>query len=158
MVYNGSINSLEQQIKTYSSMLLKIAFTYVKNTSDAEDIVQEVFVKILEKEPNFTNKDHEKAWLIRSTINMAKNYLSSSRFRMNLPLMEDLSYLPEEESGLLEEVMDLPEKYRIVIHLYYYEGYSTKEIASTLGKRSSTIRTQLERGRNLLKKELKGEL
>lgn len=101
--------------------------------------MQEVFVKILEKEPNFTNKDHEKAWLIRSTINMAKNYLNSSRFRMNLPLIEDLSYLPKEESGLLEEVMDLPEKYRIVIHLYYYEGYSTKEIASTLGKRSSTI-------------------
>ncbi|ROR27248.1 RNA polymerase sigma-70 factor (ECF subfamily) [Mobilisporobacter senegalensis] len=157
MVYNGAINPLEQLIKTYSNMLLKIAFTYVKNTADAEDIVQDVFVKVFEKNPDFTSEEHRKAWLIRSTINKAKNYLSSSIFRKNVPLDEELSYLPKEESSVLGAVMNLPAKYRLVIHLYYYEGYSAEEIALTLGKRSSTIRTQLQRGRALLKQELKGE-
>ena len=135
----------------YSRSLHRLAFTYLKNTQDAEDVAQEVFLKYLKSAPEFQNVEHEKAWLIRVTINRCKNLLKSRWWRSRRPLPDDLSYLMEEESGLIQWVMALDEKYRLPIHLHYYEGYAIKEIARILGEKPATIGTRLARGRELLR-------
>lgn len=143
-------------VNTYSRMLLRIAFTYMKNTSDSEDIVQDVFLSLYANPPKFANTEHEKAWLIRCTINRCKNQLNSYWFRNTQPLDENLSFFPEEESAVLLAVMKLPEKYRTVLHLHYGEGYSIEEIAGILMKKPATVGTWLARGRAKLKTALKG--
>jgi RNA polymerase sigma factor (sigma-70 family) len=152
----GTDEFIQHVLDKYSKMLIKLAFTYVKNTADAEDIAQDVFVSLLKKGSGFDNEEHEKAWLIRVTINKSKNYLKSSWNRLKVPLEEDISYMQEEESEVLVTVLNLPPKYRTVIHLYYYEDYSINEIAEILHKKPATIGTWLARGRNLLKSELIG--
>ena len=147
---------LFELIDEYSNMLLKLAFTYLKNTYDAEDVVQDVFLKLFEKNPKFDNKEHAKFWLIRVTINKCKNILKSSWFKKTTALDENLSYIPKEEIGIIDEVLKLPPKYKAVIHLYYYEDYSIEQIAKILSRKPSTIGTQLERGRALLKKSIQG--
>ncbi len=149
-------DNIEKIINKYSKMLLRIAYTYMKNTYDSEEIVQEVYIRLLTKKPRFSSGEHEKAWLIKVTINISLNYLKAT-YRKNIVLDNNISYLSEEESELLSPVLCLPDKYRIIIHLFYYEGYSIKEIAGILNVPSSTVGTRLERGRNSLKKVLKGE-
>lgn len=140
----------------YSRTLIKIAFTYMKNTADAEDIVQEVYISLMRRGSGFDSDEHEKAWLIRVTINKCKNRLKSAWYHKNVPLDEEISYLPEEESEVLAAVLSLPAKYRSVIHLFYYENYSMQEISEILRKSSGTIGTWLSRGRKLLKTKLEG--
>ncbi len=152
----GTDEYIQQILNKYSKMLIKLAFTYVKNTADAEDIVQDVFVSLIKKGSGFENEEHEKAWLIRVTINNCKNQLKSSWNKRTVPLSEEVSYMPEEDSGVLVMVLKLPDKYRTVIHLHYYEDYSIKEIAEILRKNPATIGTWLARGRNLLKSQLIG--
>lgn len=152
----GTDEFIQHVLEKYSTMLIKLAFTYVKNTADAEDIAQDVFVSLIKKESGFDSEEHEKAWLIRVTINKCKNYLKSSWNKLKVPLEEDISYMQEEESEILVTVLKLPPKYRTVIHLFYYEEYSINEIAEILQKKPATIGTWLARGRNLLKSELIG--
>ncbi|MGB4658573.1 MAG: sigma-70 family RNA polymerase sigma factor [Mobilitalea sp.] len=152
----GTNEYIQQVLEKYSTMLIKLAFTYLKNIADAEDVTQDVFVSLMRREKGFHSDDHEKAWLLRVTINKCKNQLKSARNRLNVPLEDDISYFPEEQSEVLHIVTDLPEKYRTVIHLYYYEEYSINEIAKMLAKRPATIGTWLARGRNLLKNKLVG--
>ncbi len=152
----GTDAYIERLLENYSAMLIKLAFTYVKNTPDAEDIVQDVFVSLMNRGKNFENEEHEKAWLLRVTINKCKNHLKASRNRLQVPLGEDIGYLPKEESDIMITVLELPEKYRAVIHLFYYEGYSINEIARLLAKRPATIGTWLSRGRDLLRTKLAG--
>ncbi len=158
-MYNSSdINEeIQQLLETYSKMIISIAYTYVKNMADAEDISQEVFVNLMTHKVNFVDSEHQKAYIIRTTINHCKNHLNSSQFKKTIPLEENLSYMPHEESGLLDVVTKLPTKYHSVIHLYYYENYSIKEIAKILHKHPATVGTLLARGRKLLKKQLEGE-
>ena len=141
-------------LQKYSSMVLRIAFSNVKNLQDAQDIAQEVFISVLTKRPQFDSEEHEKAWLIRVTINRCKNHVKSFWNRHTEGLSEDLSYLPEEETGVMQAVLALPQNYRNVIH--YYEGYSINEIAELLHKKPATVGTWLARGRAALKKSLKG--
>jgi RNA polymerase sigma-70 factor (ECF subfamily) len=141
-------------IEKYSDMLIRISFTYMKNFSDAEDIAQEVFLKLMEKEPEFQNEEHEKAWLIRAVINCSKNRLKSSWFRKTLPLLEDRYEFTPKETEVMEEVLKLPAKYKSVIYLFYYEGYSISEIAGMLKQKESTVGSQLHRARGLLKSRL----
>ncbi|MBP1755471.1 MAG: polymerase, sigma-24 subunit, subfamily [Firmicutes bacterium] len=140
----------------YSKTLIKIAFSYMKNTADAEDIVQEVYISLMRRGSGFESDEHEKAWLIRVTINKCKNRLKSAWYHKSVPLDEEISYLPEEESEVLSEVLSLPAKYRSVIHLFYYENYSIQEISEILRKSTGTIGTWLSRGRKLLKTKLEG--
>jgi RNA polymerase sigma-70 factor (ECF subfamily) len=147
---------IEQTVSKYSQNIIRIAFTYVKNITDAEDIMQDTFLSFMQHNPVFESEEHEKAWFIRVVINKSKDYIKSGWFKNKVPLTEDLSYLPEEENGVLEEVMKLDEKYRIPIHLFYYEGYSVNEIAGIMQTKSSTIKTWLSRGRNILKNKLGG--
>jgi len=152
----GTNEYIQQVLDKYSTILIKLAFTYLKNIADAEDVTQDVFVSLMKREKGFDNEEHEKAWLLRVTINKCKNHLKSAWNRLNVPLEEDISYLSEEQSEVLHIVSDLPEKYRTVIHLFYYEEYSINEIAKILARRPATIGTWLARGRNLLKIKLVG--
>lgn len=150
---NGFVQSA---VHKYSQTVAKTAFSYLKNTTDAEDITQEVFLTLMQKRPEFENQEHLKAWLIRVAINKCKNYLKSSWFRKRKPMPEEIPYLPQEQNELLSTVLTLDVKYRLPIHLYYYEGYSIKEIAEILGKNASTIGTRLARGRKALKNMIGG--
>lgn len=152
----GTNEYIQDVLNKYSDMLIKLAFTYVKNLADAEDITQEVFISLMKNGNNIQNDEHLKAWLIRVTINKCKNHLKSSWIKWSVPLPEDLSYLPKEDSEVLLQLLELPVKYRSVIHLFYYENYSINEIAQLLDKKPATIGTWLSRGRGQLKEKLIG--
>jgi len=154
---NSELNEfIQASVTKYSQTIAKTAFSYLKNTSDAEDITQEVFLILMQKQPNFENEDHLKAWLIRVAINKCKNHLKSGWFKSNNPLPEDIAYLPPEQNKILSSVLSLDIKYRIPIHLYYYEGYSIKEIAKIMKVPTSTISTRMARGRKILKNSIGG--
>lgn len=148
--------SVRRALTLYSPSLIKIAFAYLKNTADAEEVAQDVFLAYLQKRPVFESGEHEKAWLIRTTINKSKNRLKARWFRSRNPVPEDLGYLPKEESDVLQAVLALDKKYRIPIHLHYYEGYSIQEIATILAAKPATVGTWLARGRALLKEKIGG--
>jgi RNA polymerase sigma-70 factor (ECF subfamily) len=148
--------SVRQALDLYSQSMIKIAFAYLKNIADAEEVAQEVFLTYLQKRPVFENSEHEKAWLIRTTINKSKNMLKTGWFKSRNPVPEDLSYLPKEESEVLQAVLALDKKYRIPIHLHYYEGYSIQEIADILQSKPATVGTWLARGRLILKEKIGG--
>lgn len=148
---------IEEMLQKYSKMIIRIAAGQVNSMTDAEDIAQEVFVKLMTSAPDFENEVHEKAWMIRVTINLCKDYHKNAWNRKreylndNIPARER-----EEEDGLWETVKKLPSKYRNVLYLFYYEDYSINEIAAILKQKESTIGSWLHRARKLLKKELKG--
>jgi RNA polymerase sigma factor (sigma-70 family) len=145
-------------VEKYSKTVAKTAFAYLKNTADAEDVTQEVFLTLMQKAPAFESEEHLKAWLIRVTINKSRDFLKSGWFKSRTPLYEELPYLTSEQNDLLAAVLSLDVKYRLPIHLYYYEGYSIKEIAEILGERATTIGTRLARGRKILKDILKDKI
>ena len=145
-------------VETYSPMLLRLACTRLDDPADAEDAVQEVFLKLLTARPSFRDAEHEKAWLIRTTLHRAAD-LRKAASRRNVPLEEALlASAPEPEDRLLAAVRALPEKYGVVIHLHYYEGYSLKEIGKLLGLPAATVGTRLARGRERLRQSLKEEI
>lgn len=148
--------NIRNAVSKYSNSIIRVAFTYMKNIADAEDIAQDTFLAYLNKKPEFKSEEHEKAWLIRVAINKSKNLLKTSWLKNRRQLMEDMSYLPEEESDILYSVLELDKKYRMPIHLYYYEGYSINEIAKILNVKPSTVGTWLDRGRKALKEKLGG--
>ena len=146
-------------VKTYADMILRISYQYLKQTWDAEDICQSVFLKYMTNAPRFDTVEHEKAWIIRTTINTCKDQLKSSFFRRTVPL-EDAGQLtaPQEpESQLLELMKSLPENHRISLYLYYYEQYTTKEIAACLCKSETAVNQYLSRGRRKLRQMLDNE-
>lgn len=149
-------DALHRALDLYSHSLIKVAFAYLKNVADAEEVAQEVFLTYLQNPPVFNNDEHEKAWLIRTTINKSKNMLKTGWFRSRNPIPEDLSYLPKEENELLQAVLALDKKYRIPIHLHYYEGYTIQEIAEILQAKPATVGTWLARGRLHLKEKIGG--
>lgn len=148
---------IETIVKTHSNSMFKAAYAVLKNRDDAEDAVQEAFIKLMEKQPEFSDNEHAKAWLLRVTINLSKNMLKAS-WRKNEPETQEASYTENEPDEVLFCVMKLEEHYRTVIHLYYYEGYSIKEIASILKLPSATVRTRLKRGRAKLRTMLEGDV
>lgn len=141
-------------VHTYSTSVLRFAYSYVKNRSDAEDIAQDVFITYIQKAPDFDHEMQRKAWIMSVTSNKCKDYLKSSWKKRVTSMPENLGYLPREESTLISYVYSLDEKYRIPIHLYYFEGYSVEEIARITGNKSATVATWLSRGRALLKTKI----
>lgn len=139
----------EEKIEKYSATVFRCAYSFVKSRHDAEDLMQEVFMKYLTKTPSFVDENHEKAWFIRVTINMSKNYLRSFWFKNREELPEDFTGNNEGESNseIWSAIYELPEKYRVTIIMHYIEGYSIKEISQILKKKPSTIGTWLERGK-----------
>ena len=147
---------IEATVKRHENKLLRTALAVVGNNADAEDAVQEAFVRLFQKQPQFESPEHETAWLIRVTVNLCKNSLRSW-WKKTVPLLETHPAESEEQHTATEAVLALPAKYRAVIHLFYYEGYSTKEIAEITQQKESTVRQHLTRARRLLKTNLKGE-
>lgn len=152
----GTDEYMRRVVKQYSGLLLRIAFLRLKSTADAEDVVQEAFLRLITKSPRFRSEEHEKAWLIRTTMNLACDMLRSPA-RKNVSLDENVIPFQDENAQLLSAVQSLPEKYVLVIHLYYYEGYSIKEIARILALPAATVGTRLSRARALLKPILEKE-
>lgn len=153
---NEKHRQVEALIAKHEKTVYKLAYSYMKNKQDADDIYQEVFLRYFRKKPEFENEEHEKAWFIRTTINCCKNLCVSSWFKKTAPLEENVFgeegvYVPQEQSELFEAVMGLPVKYRTVIHLFYYEGYSVREIAELTGEKVTAITTRLNRARGKLR-------
>ena len=148
---------LEEVIAEYGDMVYRLAFAQLHSKSDADDIFQEVFLRYFQKRPALENAEHCKAWLIRVTINCTKKHWASAWQRKTIALEDGCIFEQPEENGLFEALGRLTPKYRSVIHLYYYERYATAEIAQILGRRESTVRTQLTRARQQLAQLLKGE-
>lgn len=154
-----SKESYSQVVEEFSDMIYRIAYQNLNNTADAEDILQEVFLSLLKSgKQEFSDKEHLKAWLIKVAVNKCINFRKSFWIQKTVPLEEQIITYTEEESNVMDEVMKLPPEYRNIIYLYYYEGYSIKEIAELLGKNQNTINSKLQRGRKKLRAELeKGE-
>lgn len=148
---------IKDMVRMYSASIMRLAFAYLKNRADAEDIAQEVFIAYLHKAPRFDSEAKKKAWMLKVTANKCKNMLKSA-WNRRTEIPEDLCYMPEEEALLVSALLNLDEKYRIPIHLYYYEGYAISEIAKLLGARDATVGTWLARGRSLLKTVLEDDM
>lgn len=146
---------IEQDLDCYGDMLLRLAYSYMKNIHDAEDILQDVFVQLMKNINIFESSEHKKSWLITVTRNLCKNKLKSSWFKKRDELVELPYYDNYKNDDVLDAVMKLPLKYREVIHLFYYEDYTTAQIAELINKKESTVRSLLHRGRNILKDVLK---
>ncbi|MCI8494239.1 MAG: sigma-70 family RNA polymerase sigma factor [Lachnospiraceae bacterium] len=146
----------------YRDTVFKLAYSYCKNHGQAEDIFQEVFYKFMVHTPKFKTVEHEKAWFIRTTINASKDVLKT-KWNKDIVRLEDWDRVDEEADGwgdvfdeLRGAILALPEKYRVPIHLYYYEEYSVREIARLLHRTESAIQTQLQRGREKIKQIMEG--
>ena len=152
----GTDETIGRVVRQYSPMLLRLAAARLPSEADAEDAVQEAFIRLLDRRPVFQDAEHEKAWLIRVTLQRAADI--RRRKTRETPLeaaIEVCGQDREPETELLSAVRALPEKYGAVIHLYYYEGYSIKEIAKLLGLPAPTVGTRLARGRERLRQMLK---
>lgn len=152
--------SLEELIELHQKSLYAAAFSVCRNIDDANDAVQDTFIQYYTSKKQFHDGEHLKAWLLRVAINRAKD-ISGSFWKRNRISIEDcmneLPFEDQEEHALFEEVMKLPEKYREVIHLYYYEDFSAREIARILRITEGSVKMRLSRGRSFLRDVLKEE-
>lgn len=153
---------LNTAIEKYGDMIYRIAVNQMKNRTDADDIFQEVFIKWMQHHEQMQNSEHEKAWLIRVTLNQCKSALGSTWYKRKAEWSQEVEntmvYEDQIEEGSdLDEVLNkLPERYRSVLHLFYYEELSISEIGNVLQEKESTVRTRLTRARRKLKSMLKG--
>lgn len=150
--------SMKELVERYRDNLFAIAFNICKNAADSDDIVQETFLQYYLTKQKFESEQHIRAWLIRVAINKAKNVTRTFWRQHKVSLeeyMETLVFEAPEDEELFETVMALPQKYRLVIHLYYYEEYSVHEIAAALKLTESNVKVRLSRARGMLKEQLK---
>ena len=156
-IYQADVNEL---LVIYSDMVYKIALVQMKNPADADDVFQEVFLRLIEYKDRLQSQEHAKAWLIRVTINCSKKHYGTAWYRKTGPLTEEIRAEWDfnlENMDLLKAVGALPSDQRIVVHLYYYEGYSINEIAGIMDKKENTIKSHLHRARKALRIDLKGD-
>lgn len=147
----------EEIIETYSDMVYRLAFARTGTKEDADEVYQEVFLRLLKKRPIFESEEHCRAWLLRVTVNCSNTLLASLWKKRTVALEEDLPFEEKESLELYRELSELPQKYRDVIHLFYYEELPVAEIAGILRRKESTVRTQLTRARTMLKEILEEE-
>lgn len=147
-MYQYSYNEIADK---YIDTVYRLALSRTKSREHAEDISQDVFIKLLQNKKKFESEEHLKAWLLRVTINLTKDLFSSHWFRTTDELDENITYETAESNGVYDAVMMLPQKYRTVIHLHYFEGYRVEEIALITNSTAGTVKSQLHRGRELLK-------
>lgn len=146
----------ERLLDCYGNSILRLAYSYLHNMSDAEEIVQDTLVQYLKEAPAFADEIHEKAWCLRVAGNLAKNRIKYTQVRDADELNEELAAEARDDlSFVWEAVRALPVKYREVVHLFYHEGYTTAEIARILQMKEATVRSNLSRGREQLKAVLK---
>ena len=152
----GEETGLRQVMERYGDMVYRLALAQTHSSHDADDVFQEVFLRYLRAAHAFREEEHRKAWLLRVTVNCCKKLHGSFWRRHTVALSEALPAQNSDEGELLGLLEGLPPKYRAVLHLYYYECYATEEIAAILGRSPGTVRSQLSRGRALLRDAWKG--
>ena len=157
MEENGNV---EYWVDTYADTILRLSFSYLKNVQDAQDVSQTVFIKLLTTNQRFKDKEHEKAYILRMTVNVCKDILKSA-WRKRTCTMEHCGEVvspdTNDDNSVLWAVNQLDTKYRTVIYLHYYEGYKAKEIGKIMSVSVGSVHTRLVRGREKLKKILEGE-
>lgn len=154
---------LEEVLNQYGNMIFRYALLMLGTTQDAEDVVQDTLLKFWQKAPEFKDKDHEKAWLLTVTANRCRDILRRRMRRGEISLESvteatDIALEQAENSGILDALTRLPEKYKKVIYLHYIEGYKVEEIAGMIGKTSSAVKMRLKKGRELLGEQYRKEL
>ena len=154
----GSWNDPGGLARRHAPAVYRLAYARTGSRADAEDVMQEVFLRLVKAGPDFDSEEHAKAWLLRVASNCANDLFRLPWRRREEPLDENLS-APErpEEGSVTQAVLSLPARYRIPIHLYYYEGYSVAEIARILGRSEGTVKSRLFRARDLLRNQLREE-
>jgi RNA polymerase sigma factor (sigma-70 family) len=152
-------DEFSEKYRMYGEMLYRLSAVLLRNKEDAEEAMQEAFIKLLYKPPDFEDSEHEKRWLIHITTNICRDMLRNV-WRRRVVKLDDIDFLYEKpgDMGLMDNILMLPPKYKVVIHLYYFEDYSVKEIAHILRANESTVKMRLHRGRELLKIELEGDI
>ncbi len=148
-------NRLDELVVKYENTLFRAALAILGDVQEAEDAVQDTFLRYLEKRPELRDGDHEKAWLLKVTANRCKSILRTRRRRPTVELL-DIYPVPEEEGSreLMEAILTLPANQRSAVHLHYYEGYTSEEIGAILGQRPGTVRSHLSRAREALRRYL----
>ena len=143
--------------EAYADMIYRLALVRTHNRADAEDVLQDVFFRCLRRQPVFRDEEHQKAWLITAAINSSKSLLSRAdrRHGAGAEALEFLSTEDDTDSSVYNAVMQLPDKYRTAVHLFYYEGYSVEEIGRMTETKPSTVKSHLHRAREALRKVLK---
>lgn len=151
--------SVEFIVNTYGDFLYRICYILLKNESDAEDAVEETFIKYIQNKPKFNDRDHTKAWLITVAKNKCKDLLRYRKTHLHLDV-DDVKEVPAktDKNDILDVLMSLPEKFRLVLVLYYVEGYKTEEIARIIRKTPSAVKMRLQKGRKLLEEKYKKEV
>ena len=140
----------------FGNAILWLAYSYLHNAEDSEDVLQETLIRYIRSAPRFQNDKHAKAWLLRVAANLSKNRIGYNRTRLADELNDELAAEEREDLSVVwQAVKELPSKQREVVHLFYQEGYSTAEIAGILSRNESTVRSDLKRGREALRKILK---
>lgn len=156
MEYVDKNKYIEKMIEKYSNMVYRLALTRTKSKENSEDVYQEVFLRLYKKLPNFESEEHEKAWLIRVTINCSKNLLNSKFLKHTTQIKEDITFETKERHDIYYAVQELPLKYRTIIYLYYYENYKINEISKILKTNENTVKSRLSRAREKLKQKIEG--
>lgn len=156
-LHSARINEQAGRLMTaHGDSILRLAYSYLHNMDDAEDVLQDTLIQFIRTQPQFDTAAHEKAWLLRVAINISKNKISYNNIRKADELSETLAASETEDlSFVWDAVKQLPPKYSEVVHLFYHEGYSTAQIASLLSKKEATVRSLLRRARIKLKDMLK---
>lgn len=143
-------------MESYGNSVLRLAYSYLHNMSDAEDVLQDTLIQFIRTQPQFETDEHEKAWFMRVAINISKNKINYNKIRRTDELSESLVASETEDLAFVwDAVKQLPAKYSEVVHLYYHEGYATAQIASLLSKNEATVRSLLQRARIKLRAVLK---
>ena len=150
-------NRLEELAARHMNTLFRAALAILGDVHGAEDAVQETFLRYLEKRPEFRDENHERAWLLKVTANLCKSALRAQKRHPAAELLDVYPAPDDDTRELVEAVLELPANQRAAVHLFYYEGYSTDEIAAILGQRPGTVRSHLSRARETLRQKLKGE-
>ena len=147
----------EQLVRAYGDMVYRLAYAQTRSRHDADDIFQEVFLRVVQRRPSFDSEAHEKAWLIRVTLNCLKSHWRAAWRRHDVPLDDRIPCPAPEERALDDALRRLSPKARTAVHLFYFEGYTAEEIARMGGEKPSAVRTRLTRARAQLRDLLKGE-
>lgn len=150
-------DDIERVFHQYADLVYRLAFSQTQNKHDADDVFQEVFLRYMKEKSAFVSEEHKKAWLIRVTVNCSKKLRGSAWFRRTVALDENIASEQPQENEICSALQQLPQKYRTVIHLFYYEDMPVAKISEVLGMKESAVRTQLTRARNLLRTKLKGD-
>ena len=156
MEYKTKQKFIEDLVNNYGDMVYRLALSRTRNKEMAEDIYQDVFMKIAKRMPTFETNEHEKAYILKTTINLSKTLLDSKHIKRIVELKENLSFETPERNEIYYSVLELPIKYRTAIHLFYYEGYKIEEIAELMKSNENTVKSWLLRAREMLKNKIEG--